>query len=185
MQRAYSVLTVTKADDATREITGWATTPAIDIVGDSIDPTGVKYSLPLPALYQHDARAPVGWVTAANVTPSGIAATIRLAKVNEAGKLKDRLDEVWASVRAGLVRGLSVGFQSLASEPLRSGGRRIKSWAWRELSLVTLPCNTEATITAIKSFDMLSMQRAAPVRGPVVNLNSGPRRPGCVYLLDR
>ena len=49
--------------------------------------------------------------------------------------MKDRLDEAWQSIKYGLVRGLSIGFKDLESEPIKGStwGRRIKKWSWLEL----------------------------------------------------
>jgi len=188
MQIAHSLLLVTKTNNDAREIVGLATSPVIDAAGDCVVPEGAQFKLPIPVLWAHDATAPVGWVVDAKVAPEGITATLRLAQVSEPGTLKNRLDEVWGSVRAGLVRGLSIGFQSLESEPLRNGGRKFKKWAWRELSLVVLPCNELATISAVRSADGLIRRQIAEVREGVVYLDGrhSPRRPaprrGVVFL---
>ena len=45
--RAYSVLTIKAVDEDRRVVTGIATTPTVDRVGDIIDPLGVKFDNPL------------------------------------------------------------------------------------------------------------------------------------------
>jgi hypothetical protein len=78
----------------------------------------------------------------------------KFAQVSEPGRLKDRLDEAWQSVKAGLVRGLSIGFRSLEDANIKDTfGIRFIKWEWLELSAVTIPANVEASITAIKSAD--------------------------------
>ena len=95
---------------------------------------------------------PIGEVLAATVTPAGIHIRARFAQVPEPGRLRDRLEEAWQSVKAGLVRGLSIGFLPIGAPTLRpGGGRHIKRWQWGELSAVTMPMNIAATITSIKS----------------------------------
>ncbi|MCT5858492.1 HK97 family phage prohead protease, partial [Pseudomonas aeruginosa] len=86
--------------------------------------------------------------------------SVQLTQVEEPGKLKDRLDEAWQSIKSGLVRGLSIGFSAKEFEQIPgSWGLRFLSWEWFELSAVTIPANAEATITSVKSIDR--EQRAA------------------------
>jgi HK97 family phage major capsid protein len=151
MDRAYAVLDVKSVDVEARIIEGMATTPATDRNGDIVDPSGAVFTLPMPLLWQHDVNQPVGEVTAARVTPDGIAITAKFATLDTPGTLKNRLDEAWQSVRARLVRGLSIGFKPLEAVPLKAGGAHIKRWMWAECSAVTIPMNMAATITTIKS----------------------------------
>jgi len=156
VDRAYSTLTIKAAQDDLRTFEGVASTPELDTQGDVMSMRGAQYTLPLPLLWQHDARAPVGLVTHATVTDDGIRIKAHITKVPEPGKLKDRLDECWLSVKHGLVRGLSIGFQPLDAEPLRgSRGKHIKSWNWRELSCVVMPANESCTVLAVKRADLL------------------------------
>lgn len=150
LNRAFATLALKAVDLETREIEGIATTPTADRNGDCVECSGAEFTLPLPLLWQHDQRDPVGEVFAAEVTPTGIHIKARFAQVSEPGVLRDRLDYAWQSVKARLVRGLSIGFKPLAMAP-RKGGQHITRWHWAELSAVTLPMNVEATITNIKS----------------------------------
>lgn len=191
--RAYSVFTVKEADDESRIISGIATTPTPDRMGDIVEPKGAVFKLPLPLLWQHDSRKPVGHVIDAKVGDDGITVRAQLAKIDEPGPLKERIDEAWQSMKSGLVRGFSIGFQALESARIKdTWSEHFLKWDWLELSLVTIPANSEASILAIKSADQL--QRAASgsrtVRAPVYLKqhrpgDSGiqaPRRPGVVYL---
>lgn len=149
MNRAYSVLDIKAVDDDARTITGIASTPTPDRMEDIVDPAGAKFGLPLPLLWQHDSRDPIGQVTEAKVTKRGIEIAAHIAK----GVSAD-IDVAWAKIKAGLVRGLSIGFRSLETEPIKgSHGVRFKSWEWLELSAVTIPANSEANILTIKQFD--------------------------------
>ena len=76
--RAYSMLEVKAFDDATRTFSGIATTPTVDRVGDIIDPLGVKFTNPLPFLWQHNHDQPVGQVNFDKPTPNGIKFTAKL-----------------------------------------------------------------------------------------------------------
>ncbi len=154
MKRAYSVIELKSVDDDQRIITGIATTPTPDGMDDIVEPKGGEFKLPLPFLWQHDSRQPIGHVTKAKVTKDGIQVEIKMVKTAEPGALKDRLDDAWQSIKLGLVRGLSIGFRALeTSRNEGTYGLRFIRWVWLELSAVTIPANSEATITAIKSID--------------------------------
>ncbi len=155
MNRAYSVLSVKAVDDEKRVIRGIASTPSPDRMGDVVEPLGAKFKTPMPLLWQHQHDKPVGLVELAQPNKDGIPFEARLPEIAEPGVLKDRVDEAWQSVKAGLVAAVSIGFQAIPEqvERLKSGGLRFKEWEWLELSLVTIPANAEATITAIKSID--------------------------------
>ncbi len=155
MHRAYSILQIKSVDAEHRLITGIATTPSTDRSGDIVESGGATFQLPIPLLWQHDSKQPIGEVYAATVTDAGIAIKARLASVTEPGKLKDRLDEAWQSVTSGLVRGLSIGFKSLEDADIKGTlGVRFLKWLWLELSAVTIPANADATIHLIKSLDV-------------------------------
>ena len=170
MSRAYSTLTIKRMDEESRTISGIASTPDVDKSGDIVEPLGGEFALPLPFLWQHDHLGPIGHVIAAKATAKGIEFRAKLASIAEPGKLKDRLDEAWQSIREGIVRGTSIGFLPLESEPLPTGGRRFTRWAWYELSAVTIPCNAAATIQAIKAADMHTRKQVASHR--VVRLDT-------------
>lgn len=154
MKRAYSLLTVKSVDEDAREIVGIATTPTADRAGDIVEPKGAQFELPIPLLWQHDSRKPIGHVTHAKVTDAGIEIRAKLLNIDEPGVLKDRLDEAWQSIKHVLVKGLSIGFQPVESARIEgSYSYRFMKWLWLELSAVTIPANGEATITQIKSID--------------------------------
>lgn len=153
MNRAYSVLEVKNLEEDKRVISGVATTPSPDRVGDIVEPLGVKFNNPLPLLHHHRSDQPVGHVTFKRPTKNGIAFEARLPHIKEDGPLKTRVDTAWAEVKAGLVRGVSIGFRSIDSEFMDNGGVRFKESEVFELSLVTIPANAEANIQTIKSFD--------------------------------
>lgn len=155
MKRCYSVLEIKGMNDDERVIEGIATTPETDRMGDVIEPKGATFKLPIPLLWQHDSQQPIGHVERAKVTDAGIEVRARIVKVSEPGKLKERLDEAWQSIKSGLVRGLSIGFRPTDDpEPIKGTfGLRFTAWELLELSAVTIPANAQASITAIKSAD--------------------------------
>lgn len=155
--RAYSLLTVKAVSEDRRVIRGIATTPAVDRVGDVIEPLGVEFKNPLPLLWQHRHDKPVGTVKFSNPTADGIEFEAELPVIADEGTLKDRVDEAWQSVQAGLVRGASIGFRPIEYSFLDGGGIRFTKSEVFELSLVTVPANAEATIMTVKSLDAQHM----------------------------
>lgn len=153
MDRAYSILNIKSVDDERRIIRGMATTPTPDRMGDIVEPLGVKFKNPMPLLWQHNHEQPVGHVKFEKPTESGIAFEASLAKTDEPGTLKNRLDEAWQSVKMKLVSAVSIGFRSLEHAFMDDGGIRFIKSEVLELSLVTIPANAEATIHQIKSID--------------------------------
>jgi HK97 family phage prohead protease len=154
MRRAYSTIQLKRIDGDAREFTGIASTPSTDMVGDIVEPTGAVYKMPIPLLWQHDQGSPVGEISQVKVSASGIAVRGTIFKATESRTLMERLDEAWESIKIGLVRGLSIGFSPIDYEPIKGErGYKFTKWAWHELSAVTVPANSEATISTIKSLD--------------------------------
>ena len=153
MTKAYSTLqikSVTDTDDE-RIITGIASTPSTDRDDDVLEPMGAKFALPIPLLWQHNHNQPIGEVIDARVTDKGIEITAKIAKIDEDGTLKSRIDEAWQSIKSGLVKCLSVGFKVKEYNYFEnSWGLHIKEWEWYELSVVTVPANPDAVITNVK-----------------------------------
>lgn len=151
--RAYSLLEVKSVDDDQRIISGIATTPETDRMGDIVDPMGAKFAAELPLLWQHRHDAPVGTVKFGKPTKNGIPFVAEVAKLAEPGALKDLVDMAWQSVKAKLVRGVSIGFRALEYSFMDNGGVRFTETEIYELSLVTIPANASATIQTIKAMD--------------------------------
>ncbi len=159
--RAYSILEIKSAVDDTRTLEGIATTPTTDRMGDVVETAGVQFKLPLPLLYQHNSRQPIGTVTSAKVTKSGIQIQAKLADKG----IAPFIDEAWALIKAGLIRGLSIGFRTLEESFDRErGGFNILRSEWLELSAVTIPANADATITSVKSFDSEALAASGRTR---------------------
>lgn len=153
MTKAYSVITVKSIneDNEKRIIKGIASTPSPDRDNDVMEMSGVKFALPIPLLWQHNHNQPIGEVTEATVTDEGIEITASIAKIEEDGNLKARIDEAWQSIKSGLVKCLSIGFRTLEYNYIKETyGLHIKEWEWYELSAVTVPANPDAVITSVK-----------------------------------
>lgn len=184
--RAYSLLEVKSYDDDAREITGMATTPEPDRMGDIVDPMGAKFAAELPLLWQHRHDSPVGTVKFGKPTKSGIPFRASVAKIETAGILKDQVDLAWDAVKAKLVRGVSIGFRALEYSFMENGGIRFTEVEIYELSLVTIPANASATIQTIKAMDTAGRKRAEACGVPLVKCAAAPvERPagGAVKLV--
>lgn len=153
MNRAYSLLEIKSVDEERRMLSGIATTPTPDRVGDIVESLGVKFKNPLPLLWQHKSDQPVGQAKFAKPTKDGIAFEAQMPNITEPGALKNRIDEAWQSVKLGLVRAVSIGFKPIEMSFLDDGGIRFLKSEVLELSLVTIPANAEATISTIKAYD--------------------------------
>lgn len=154
ISRVYSTMVLKAVDEDKREISGIASTPGTDRMGDVVEPAGAEFKLPVPLLWQHDHSQPIGNVIAAKVTAKGIEIRASLVKptADMPSQLVARLEEAWQSIKTGLVRGLSIGFSPLEYAFMEDGIRFLR-WNWHELSAVTVPANAEASITSIKSLD--------------------------------
>lgn len=163
MNRAYSLLEVKAVDDESRTITGIATTPSPDRMGDIVEPLGVKFQNPMPLLWQHRHDSPVGSAEFEKPTEDGIRFTAQLPKLTEDGPLKTMIDMAWQSVKEKLVRGVSIGFRSIEMAFMDNGGIRFLESEVIELSLVTIPANADATIQTVKAMD-IGVRYDGPVR---------------------
>jgi HK97 family phage major capsid protein/HK97 family phage prohead protease len=146
VERLFGTLELRAVDDEQRTFEGIANTAAEDAHGTIVEPSGARFTLPIPLLWFHDQKTPVGEITEARLVNGQWLVKGTIRKVKEAGKVKDATDQAWHQVKYELVRGLSVGFNVLKEK-----GKKILEWAWRELSLVTLPSNQDANIIAVRS----------------------------------
>lgn len=174
--RAYSVLEIKAVSDDERLIEGIATTPSTDRMGDVIEPLGARFASELPLLWQHDHASPVGHVKFGKPTAKGIPFTANIVKIAEEGELKALVDKAWQSVKARLVRAVSIGFRPIEYALMEGGGVRFLETEILELSLVTVPANSDCTITQIRSID--TQLRAASGFMQAVDERVSPGAPG-------
>jgi HK97 family phage prohead protease len=155
VNRAYSLLTVKSVDEGSRRIKGTATTPSPDRMGDVIEPLGARFPAEIPLLLHHKKELPVGRAFFKKPTKNGIDFEAEIPVIDTPGIVRDRVNEAWDSVKAGLIRGVSIGFRAIndAIEPLKTGGLRFLETEILELSLVTVPANADATLAVLKSID--------------------------------
>lgn len=117
-----------------------------DRVGDMIKKgafAGVQ--LPMPMLFGHDQGEPIGVWDHAEERADGFYVKGRLL----VGEVK-RADEVHALIKAGAVRGISIGFTGATGQRRQPRGRNITDLKLMEVSLVTIPCHPGARVTSAK-----------------------------------
>lgn len=118
-----------------------------DRVGDMIEPGAFKGAeVPLPMLFGHDVNDPVGAWSAAEEDAEGL----KLKGVLLVSEVP-RARQVAALVKAGAVRGISIGFRTIDAMTRKGGGRTIKALELLEASLVTIPMHPGARVTSAKS----------------------------------
>lgn len=178
LKRAWSTIEFKAVDEDKRIIEGIASTPATDRYEDVVEPEGAQYKLPLPFLWQHQHGNPIGWVEDVKTSAAGIRVRVRLA----AAGVTEEIDKAWSLIKAGLVRGLSIGFTPIESAHINGTyGYHFTKWDWLELSAVTVPANAEATITSIKSIDQDHLRAVSGLdadRSTVVRLKTSSGVPG-------
>ena len=165
MTKAYSTLKVKSVteDGEKRTITGIASTPRLDRDGDTLNMSGGKYTLPFPFMWQHDHCQPIGEVVDVTVYEDQIEVVMEVPIILEEGKLKERIDEAWHSLKNSLVKGLSIGFGVVDYEWIHDGaGMNIIEWDWYELSAVTVGANPDAVITSVKSIKQAFLDAENP-----------------------
>lgn len=146
MERLFFETKIAAGDDG--EISGiaWPFGSA-DRVGDVIEKGAFGgIALPLPMLFGHDPNDPVGvWSTAAEDS-EGLQVKGKLL-ISDVSRAK----EVFALVKAGAVKALSIGFETKKAAPRKGGGRTITSLKLLEVSLVTFGMHPGARVTSAKS----------------------------------
>lgn len=176
VNRVYSQLVIKSVDEEQRIIEGIATTPSTDLADDIVDPLGGEFTLPLPFLMDHGENGSddsVGHVIWANPTKDGIEVRVKILQ----DPALPALDKAWAKIKLKLVNGLSIGFAPIESSRIEgTWGNRYTKWKWLELSGVVVACNSECSITTIKSTDLRTRQAALGTIGKsdVVHLKSIP-----------
>jgi HK97 family phage prohead protease/HK97 family phage major capsid protein len=125
------------------------------------DPSKIKL------LSQHDMKKPVGRMVTATVRPDGIYATFKLSR-SQAGS------DAMIMASEGLVSGLSIGAEILASAPSRSGHTVVTAAKLKEVSLVTEPAFKSAQVLEIAAEESLPAEPIQPESEPVVEETTTP-----------
>ena len=145
MDRFFIETKLAATEDGAIEAMAWPfATP--DMVGDVITKGAFRAAaFPLPMLFGHDPNDPVGAWSEGTEDDDGLRLKGRLL-VEDVGRAR----EVRALVRAGAVRGVSIGFRTKAASKRKGGGRTITDLELLECSLVTFPCHPGAQVASAK-----------------------------------
>jgi HK97 family phage prohead protease len=100
------------------------------------DPSKIKL------LSQHDMKKPVGRMVTATVRADGIYATFKLSRSTGG-------NDALVMAQEGLVSGLSIGAEIIASQPSREGHTVVTAAKLKEVSLVTEPAFKSAQVLEI------------------------------------
>ena len=141
-------------DDGSVMIRGMASTADFDRAGDAISAEawtkgGLKNFEKNPIiLFNHDYDRPIGRATGLKVTENGLELEARISKSAPAN--------VCELVKEGILGAFSVGFRVKDADYLsETDGLKIKDAELFEVSVVSVPCNQEATFSLAKSFDSM------------------------------
>jgi HK97 family phage prohead protease len=101
-------------------------------------------------LWQHDQREPIGvW---RDIFEDDRGLFVRGQLILDGDPVAQR---AYGKLKHGALGGLSIGYTipkgGAAPDPYKAGVLRLKKIDLREISLVTMPMNTEAKVTAVKT----------------------------------
>lgn len=189
--RAYAAFEVKAISAERRTFSGWATTPSMDRVGDTINPMGVSFKNPLTLLHGHKHELPIGTATFKAPTKKGVEFDAEVPVIDEEfATLRDRVNTAWGELKYKLVRAVSIGFKPI-KYAFTDEGVDYQEIEVYELSIVAIPALPDAVITAVKSMqplspDMVKMLRNADRRGiPLIKAREGSLARGAVELIRR
>ena len=109
------------------------------------DPTKIKL------LSQHDLKKPIGRMTASETRSDGIYATFKLSRSSGG-------NDALIMAQEGLVTGLSIGAEILASQPSKDGHTVVSSARLKEVSLVTVPAFASSEILEIAAEEVIPVE---------------------------
>ena len=124
----------------------------------SIDVTDISK---VRLLSQHDMKKPVGRMTAAEVRPEGIYATFKLSRSTGG-------NDALIQAQEGLVSGLSIGAEIIASKPSRNGHMVVTAAKLKEVSLVTEPAFKSAQVLEIAAEETIPVEETPQTESETV-----------------
>lgn len=127
----------------------------VDLGDDVVEPGAFTRTLAhkggqVPILFAHDSRQPIGLGRLTD-TPKGLA--IEGSLVMESAKAR----EVFALMKKGVLRGLSIGYDSVR-DTVTNGVRHLQELKLFEVSVVCFPMNELATVSDVKTQDAAAAQ---------------------------
>lgn len=132
---------ITKADEEQRMVWGYASTPAMDLQGETVSLDAIKAALP----------AYMKWANIREMHTNSAVGITKEADVNKKGlyigaKIVD--EAAWQKCKEGVYKGFSIGGQKL-----KKVGSEIQNLNLLEISVVDRPANTECKIEVCKIAD--------------------------------
>jgi HK97 family phage prohead protease len=125
----------------------------------SIDVTDISK---IRLLSQHDMKKPVGKMISAEIRPNdGIYAVFRLSRSTGG-------NDALVMAQEGLVSGLSIGAEIIASQPSRDGHTVVTAAKLKEVSLVTEPAFKSAQVLEIAAEEIIPAEPTQPESETVV-----------------
>ena len=116
---------------------------------------------------QHDMKKPVGRMTAAETREDGIYATFKLSRSTGG-------NDAMIMASEGLVSGLSIGAEIVASKPSRKGYTVVTAAKLKEVSLVTEPAFKSAQILEIAAEEVTPVEENQPTESETVAVENTP-----------
>jgi HK97 family phage prohead protease len=118
---------------------------------------------------QHDMKKPIGRMTASETKEDGIYATFKLSR-SSAGT------DALVMAQEGLVSGLSIGAEIIASKPSRDGHTVVSSAKLKEVSLVTEPAFKSAQVLEIAAEEAPAeaVEETLPTESEAVEVENTP-----------
>ena len=119
-------------------------------------------------LSQHDMKKPIGRMIAADVKDDGIYATFKLSRSTGG-------NDALVMAQEGLVSGLSIGAEIIASKPSRDGHIVVSQAILKEVSLVTEAAFKSAAVTEIRAEESpIAEEIQQPIESETVVENTTP-----------
>lgn len=158
-------------DTGDRTLEAAISTISVDRDGDVLLPSGVRtdeYKANPVVLLGHDAGSlPIGKATGLQRTPNAVLAEMQFAERPAAHPDAAEWvpDTVYDLFRQGVLNAFSVGFtidkaRAATKKDVRRFGDRVRrvvtDWNLLEFSVVTIPANQDALVTAVKRGDLRS-----------------------------
>jgi HK97 family phage prohead protease len=122
---------------------------------DIADPSKIKL------LSQHDLKKPIGRMTAAETRADGIYATFKLSRSSGG-------NDALIMAQEGLVTGLSIGAEIIASQPSKDGHTVVSSARLKEVSLVTVPAFASSEILEIAAEEVIPVEETKQTESETV-----------------
>jgi len=146
----------------------------VDQVGDIIEPGALGKTIAesggvVTLLWQHDTKQPIGTL---RLTDSPTALLCRGQLVLSVKQAQD----AYALMKAGALKGLSIGYRVVRQAMSDNGIRRLKELVLLEGSLVTFAANPLAQVTAVKERVYADAQLLAALRGAAQDIKDFHRQ---------